>query len=278
MTSTIMRTTSRKMRHRRDTFPHNAQYSRVRALRAFSRLSALRRTASRSIHPSSNQSLGAQAVICVKLQAVQTAARHHDADQQLRDAHAAEPVDNVASGHDLPVHEPFGADEPFAHSDDDGEVNLNPPEPLDNLFETWNEPPNIQGTDDFSTDEDEEIFQRLGQSNTPEDNVEDPVVPDDDPGAGPEDGDGVPGTQFDFSDVQEAVDIHADPLSCMDDHPAVHNAYIRAFISAAFYNATQAAVYHDLEGKERCVLRPKGTAIEPLPSNSAREEKGRTKL
>ncbi|KIK44122.1 hypothetical protein CY34DRAFT_54623, partial [Suillus luteus UH-Slu-Lm8-n1] len=59
------------------------------------------------------------------------------------------------------------------------------------------------------------------------------------------------GTQFDFSDVQEAADIHADPPSCMNDHPAVRNAYIHAFISAAFYNATHAAVYHDLEGKER---------------------------
>ncbi|KAG1842271.1 CHAT domain-containing protein [Suillus subalutaceus] len=42
----------------RDTFPHNTQYSRVRALHAFLRLSALCRTASRSIHPLSNQSLG----------------------------------------------------------------------------------------------------------------------------------------------------------------------------------------------------------------------------
>ncbi|KAG1853047.1 hypothetical protein F4604DRAFT_1933505 [Suillus subluteus] len=49
---------SRETRHRRDTFPHNAQHSRARALRAFSRLSALRRASSKSIHPSSNQSLG----------------------------------------------------------------------------------------------------------------------------------------------------------------------------------------------------------------------------
>ncbi|KAG2151773.1 hypothetical protein BD769DRAFT_1658211 [Suillus cothurnatus] len=201
-----------------------------------------------------------------KLQAIQTAARHHDTDQQLHDACATlEPVDNVASGHDLPVHEPFGADKPFGHSDDDGEVNLDYPELLDNLFEMWNEPPNVQGPDNFSTDEDEEIFQRLGRSNAPEDDVEDPTVPDDDPGAVPEDGDGVPredeavaaidlfvsqGIQFDFSDVQEAADIHTDPPSCMNDHPAVHNAYICAFISAAFYNATHVVVYHDLEGKE----------------------------
>ncbi|KAG0693990.1 hypothetical protein DFH29DRAFT_881020 [Suillus ampliporus] len=202
-----------------------------------------------------------------KLQAVQTAARHHDADQQLHDARAAEPVDDVASGHNQPAHEPLGADDPFAHGDDDVEVNLDPPELLDNLFKTRNPgPPNVQGPDDFSTDKGEEIFQRLGRSNAPEDNVEDPAVPDDDPGAVPEDGDGVPcedddaaaialfvsqGNQFNFSDVQEAVDIHADPPSCMDDHPAVHNAYIHAFIAAAFYNATHAAVYHDLEEKER---------------------------
>lgn len=201
-----------------------------------------------------------------RLQAVQTAARHDDADQQLRDARAAEAVDDVASGHDLPTHEPFGADEPFAHGDDNGEVNFGPPELLDNLFETGNEPPNMHGPDDFSTDDDEEIFRRLGRSNASEDNAEDRAVPDDDPGGVPEDGDGVPredeaaaaidlfvsqGTQFDFSDVQEAADIHADPPSCMNDHPAVRNAYIHAFISAAFYNATHAAVYHDLEGKER---------------------------
>ncbi|KAG1857012.1 hypothetical protein DFJ58DRAFT_727029 [Suillus subalutaceus] len=54
----IERTTSHEMRHRRNTFPHNAQYSHMRTLRAFSRLSALRRASSRSIHPSSNQSLG----------------------------------------------------------------------------------------------------------------------------------------------------------------------------------------------------------------------------
>ncbi|KAG1717310.1 hypothetical protein EDB19DRAFT_1840448 [Suillus lakei] len=200
-----------------------------------------------------------------KLQAIQTAARHHNADQQLRDARAAEAVDDVASGHDLPAHEPFGANEPFVHGDDNGEVNFDPPELLDNLFEMGNEPPNIQGPDDFSTDDDEEIFRRLGRSNTSEDNAEDPAVPNDDPGAVPKDGDGVPcedeaaaaidlfvsqGTQFDFSDVQEAADIHADPPSCMDDHLAVCNAYIHAFISAAFYNATHAAVYHNLEGKE----------------------------
>ncbi|KAG1847228.1 hypothetical protein F4604DRAFT_1936057 [Suillus subluteus] len=46
---------SREMRHRRDTFPHNTQYSPARA---FSRLSALHRAASKSIHPLSNQSLG----------------------------------------------------------------------------------------------------------------------------------------------------------------------------------------------------------------------------
>ncbi|KAG1848019.1 hypothetical protein F4604DRAFT_1935581 [Suillus subluteus] len=46
---------SREMRHRRDTFPHNAQYS---SAHAFSHLSALHHPASRSIHPSSNQSLG----------------------------------------------------------------------------------------------------------------------------------------------------------------------------------------------------------------------------
>ncbi|KAG1887645.1 hypothetical protein F4604DRAFT_1916453 [Suillus subluteus] len=51
---------SREMRHRRDTFPHNAQYYHACA---FSRLSALRRTASRSIHPSSNQSLVAFAAL-----------------------------------------------------------------------------------------------------------------------------------------------------------------------------------------------------------------------
>ncbi|KAG1862614.1 hypothetical protein F4604DRAFT_1929365 [Suillus subluteus] len=45
---------SREMRHRRNTFLHNAQYSRART---FSHLGALRRTSSRSIHPSSNQFL-----------------------------------------------------------------------------------------------------------------------------------------------------------------------------------------------------------------------------
>lgn len=95
--------------------------------------------------------------------------------------------------------------------------------------------------------------------------MKDPAVLDDDPSTLTENDDGVPredeavatinlfvsqGTQFDLSDVQEAADIDADPPSCIDDHPAVSNAYICAFISAAFYNATHAAVYHDLEGKE----------------------------
>lgn len=92
-----------------------------------------------------------------KLQAIHTAARHHDTDQQLHNAHATEPVDDVASGH-----EPFGTDEPFMHSNNDGEVNLDPPELLDNLFKMWNQPPNVQGPDNFSTDKDEEIIQQLG--------------------------------------------------------------------------------------------------------------------
>lgn len=56
-----------------------------------------------------------------------------------------------------------------------------------------------------------------------------------------------PGANFDFSDFHEAADIRAGPPPCIDDHPAVLHAYIRAFISASFYNATHATVYHALE-------------------------------
>lgn len=138
-----------------------------------------------------------------KLQGVQTAAIHRDADQRLHDTRATdfvaarvkdevpgEPqfaedhfdpgleVDDVASGHE-------------PHGDNDREVNPDPLEPLDNLFETHNGSPNVRGPDDFSTDEDEDIFQRLGRSNVLEDDPaipnDDPAVPDDDPGAVPED-------------------------------------------------------------------------------------------
>ncbi|KAG2053286.1 hypothetical protein BDR06DRAFT_1008915 [Suillus hirtellus] len=122
-----------------------------------------------------------------KLQGVQTAAIHRDADQRLHDTRAAdfvaarvedevpgEPqfagdhfdprlgVDDVASGHE-------------PHGDNDREVNTDPLESLDNLFETHGGSPNVRDPDDF---EDEDIFQRLEWSNVLED---DPLTPNDDP-------------------------------------------------------------------------------------------------
>ncbi|KAG1725168.1 uncharacterized protein EDB91DRAFT_1254905 [Suillus paluster] len=137
---------------------------------------------------------------------------------------------------------------------------------LDDLFERWDEP--YPANDDpgaFSSDPDAEIFEHLGQLN-----LEDPVNSDEElgmPAEGNHNDEFRPdnderlndidvalfvsqGANFDFSDVYEDADIHASPPPCMNDHPAVHNAYIWAFISAAFYNATHTAVYHDLEGKE----------------------------
>lgn len=47
-------------------------------------------------------------------------------------------------------------------------------------------------------------------------------------------------TLMQTDEVREAADIHAKPPHCMT---AVCNAYIRAFISAAFYNATHARIH-----------------------------------
>ncbi|KAG2130249.1 hypothetical protein DEU56DRAFT_757923 [Suillus clintonianus] len=143
---------------------------------------------------------------------------------------------------------------------------------LDNIFDGWDERlPDFGPLDEFSTDPDEEIFERLGRLNvedSEDSSDEEPPIPEGEDINLNEQEDGAlfisQGTHFNFSDVREAADIHANPPPCMDDHPAVHNAYIQAFISAAFYNAANAAVYHDLEGKEHllCTAQQENPEIE----------------
>jgi len=50
----------------------------------------------------------------------------------------------------------------------------------------------------------------------------------------------------------------------MQDHPAIRNAYIHAYVSASFFNATHAAVAHDLEGKD-CLLHTVQSANPDIP-------------
>ncbi|KAF9222501.1 hypothetical protein BS17DRAFT_767724 [Gyrodon lividus] len=58
------------------------------------------------------------------------------------------------------------------------------------------------------------------------------------------------GMDFDFSDAHETADIHSAPPPCIEDHLGIQNTYMHAFIATAYYNATHAAIHHDLAGKE----------------------------
>lgn len=220
-----------------------------------------------------------------RAQTAQTAVRHQRADEQLAAARArAVPQANQADllGHpDLPVLEqqipPF-LDHPVSRGASESPVR--DPRPLPHAqepeehFDHWGDIPQgpddfNSGDSDFSPDEDDEVFRRLGLRIDEEEVDGDPGLEDDVPAAeeeppldNPEEQDQMYmndllaplGANFDYSDTQDDVDIHTKPPPCMQDHPAIRNAYIRAYISASFFNATHVAVSHDLEGKE-CLLR-----------------------
>ncbi|KAG1819287.1 uncharacterized protein BJ212DRAFT_1496180 [Suillus subaureus] len=226
-----------------------------------------------------------------KLQTTQTATRHQRADELLvpqadalgqayglsEDLTIIDSLEHAGNAHQPPDDPGADFDNNSDHGNNDvGDADDNlglgaqPHFPeLNDLFERWDEP--YPANDDpgaFSSDPDAKIFEHLGQLN-----LEDPVNSDEElgmPAEGNHNDEFCPnndeqlndinmvlfisqGANFDFSDIYEDADIHASPPPCMNDHPAVRNAYIWAFISAAFYNATHAAVYHDLKGKE-CLL------------------------
>ncbi|KIJ17986.1 hypothetical protein PAXINDRAFT_9073 [Paxillus involutus ATCC 200175] len=140
---------------------------------------------------------------------------------------------------------------------------------LAELFDNDNEQPHLVLDPDpeaFSSDPDEDIFDRLGRVHIEEEldggesdgheELANAEGNDDEQAAEDEDQLNTilfvsQGPDFDFSDAHETADIHSTPPPCMEDHPAVRNAYIHAFIGAAYYNATHVAVQHDLSGKER---------------------------
>ncbi|KAG1735304.1 uncharacterized protein EDB91DRAFT_1250520 [Suillus paluster] len=148
------------------------------------------------------------------------------------------PQDGLGGGIDYNYHD--GVDNVTGEPQPENANTDMPAQPfpeLDNIFDGWDEHlPDLGPLDEFSTDSDEEIFEHLGRLNVEDSedssSDEEPLIPE--------------GEDINLDDCRHS---HK-PLPCMDDHPAVRNAYIQAFISAAFYDATHAAVYHDLKGKE----------------------------
>lgn len=153
-----------------------------------------------------------------------------------------------------PIHDPSPlphAQEPEEHFDHLGDIPQGPDD-----FDP--------GDSDFSPDKDDEVFHCLGLRIDKEVDS-DPGLKDDVPAAAeelplnnPEEQDQMfmndllapLGVNFDYSDTQDDVDIHMKPPPCMQDHPAICNVYICAYILALFFNATHIAVSHDLESKE----------------------------
>ncbi|KIK95536.1 hypothetical protein PAXRUDRAFT_777604 [Paxillus rubicundulus Ve08.2h10] len=202
-----------------------------------------------------------------KLQTTQTAARHRNTDeqlcancgtvaaQQLTDHWLASPQANAEdfgtgpnSSGDLSGDEVLGDVAPgslpiggeAAHHGGTSPPRFYPE--LDKLFERW-EPGSQELNDvDFSSNSDKENFQWQTQE------VDDP--PDEADAQDVNDLFASAGVHFDYSDTQEDVNIHSTPPPCIQDHPAVRNAYIQAYVLAAFSNTMHAAVYHNLEGKE----------------------------
>ncbi|KIK78760.1 hypothetical protein PAXRUDRAFT_163081 [Paxillus rubicundulus Ve08.2h10] len=199
-----------------------------------------------------------------KLQEGQTAAQHERADTIL----IAECL--VAAAQQVEADKPPTDDHPQSGANS---LDSEPPDypDLAELFDNDNEQPHLVLDPDpeaFSLDPDEDIFDCLGRVHIKEeldggdsDGHEElaNAKGNNDKQAG-EDEDQLntilfvsQGPDFDFSDAHETADIHSTPPLCMEDHPAVRNAYIHAFVGAAYYNATHAAVEHDLSGKE-CLL------------------------
>ncbi|KAH7917473.1 hypothetical protein BV22DRAFT_1026280 [Leucogyrophana mollusca] len=112
---------------------------------------------------------------------------------------------------------------------------------------------------DFSSDEEQDVIRRLGHNVGGEEERDLNGDEQDEP-EGNEDEQDEPGPDlftslgalFDFSDVaedMEAVAAHEELPSAFDDHPSIRNAYIRAFVLAAFHGATHDAIQIMLEGQ-----------------------------
>ncbi|KIK90725.1 hypothetical protein PAXRUDRAFT_35216 [Paxillus rubicundulus Ve08.2h10] len=176
-----------------------------------------------------------------KLQEGQTATQHECADTIV----IAEQI--AAAAQQVEVDEPPADDHP--------QSGASSPE-LAELFDNDNKQPHLV------LDPDEDIFNCLGQLGGGESDRHEELANaegnDDEQAAEDEDQLNailfvLQGPDFNFSDTHKMANIHSTPPPCMDDHPAVCNAYIHAFVGAAYYNATHTTVQHDLLGKG-CLL------------------------